>query len=232
MITRWLSTLRCWWRPKSLPPQGREGIAILGHREYVGGMWEEIGRLQFDFLVSRGLTPRSVLLDIACGSLRLGTHVIPYLDAGHYLGIEKEEGLVRAGLEKELDPQVVAQKLPEFVISSKFEFERFTRTADFAIAQSLFTHLPADRIRLCLRKLRPALTADGRVYATFFECQQPVSNPRDPHDHGFFRYTRADMIAFGRDAGLSAEYIGGWNHPRGQVIVEYRPRLCDAKKSE
>lgn len=232
MIARWLTSLRRLWRSGSLPPQGREGIEILGHREYVGGMWEEIGRLQFDFLVARGLTPQSVLLDVACGSLRLGRLVIPYLEPSHYLGIEKEEDLVRAGLEKELDPQIAAQKRPEFVISSEFEFDRFSRSADFAIAQSLFTHLPADRIRLCLRKLGSALAADGRFYATFFECERPVKNPRDPHDHGFFRYTRADMIAFGRDAGYTAEYLGAWNHPRGQVMVEYRPRPLGTRRGD
>lgn len=208
----------------SLRLQGPEGIVALGHREYVGGMWEEIGRLQFDFLVAHGLTPGSVLLDVACGSLRLGTLAIPYLEPGHYLAIEKEEGLVRAGLEQELDPRVVAGKHPEIVISSEFEFERLSLPADLAIAQSLFTHLPPDRIRLCLHRLRPALTADGSFYATFFEAERPADNPREPHDHRTFFYTRAEMLAFGEQAGFTARYLGAWNHPRGQVMVEYRRR--------
>ena len=28
------------------------------HRQFVGGMWEEIGRLQFDYAVKRGLPER------------------------------------------------------------------------------------------------------------------------------------------------------------------------------
>ena len=52
------------------------------HREYVGGMWESIGRLQFDFLINQGMKPESILLDIACGCLRLGVHAIPYLNKG------------------------------------------------------------------------------------------------------------------------------------------------------
>ena len=31
-------------------PVGAEGVAQLGHREYVGGRWHEIGKLQFEFL--------------------------------------------------------------------------------------------------------------------------------------------------------------------------------------
>ncbi len=32
----------------------------------IGGRWEEIGRLQFDFLVAEGLMPAHTLLDIGC----------------------------------------------------------------------------------------------------------------------------------------------------------------------
>ncbi len=40
----------------------------------VGGMWEEIGRLQFVFLVEKGLQPHHEMLDIGCGTLRGGRH--------------------------------------------------------------------------------------------------------------------------------------------------------------
>lgn len=50
-------------------PDGTVGMYLLGHREYVGGMWDEIGKLQFNFLLSRGLRPEHVFLDIACGPL-------------------------------------------------------------------------------------------------------------------------------------------------------------------
>src|ERR1700678_1283527 len=53
-------------------PDGALGLNLLGHREYVGGLWEVIGKLQFDFLISRGLKPEHVFLDIACGPLRGG----------------------------------------------------------------------------------------------------------------------------------------------------------------
>jgi hypothetical protein len=44
----------------ALKPQGEEAVEKLGHRNYVGGMWEEIGKLQFDFLSSRGSSLRIV----------------------------------------------------------------------------------------------------------------------------------------------------------------------------
>ena len=200
---------------------GPEGIKTAGHRRYIGGMWEEIGQLQFDFLVSQGLHPENVFCDVACGSLRAGVHLIPYLNPGNYLGIEKEEELVQAGVEKELSPAIVAEKKPEFVISSGFEFEKFSKHPQFAIAQSLFTHLPPEIIRLCFRKLLPAMASGGAFYATYFESETEASNPTEPHDHGFFVYTRKQIVEFGEAEGWKAEYIGGWNHPRDQVMVRY-----------
>jgi SAM-dependent methyltransferase len=170
-------------------PHGPEGIRAVGHRRYSGGMWEEIGKLQFDFLVSRGLKPEHVFCDVACGSLRAGVHLIPYLNPGNYLGIDKEQDLIDAGDKKELTPELVAEKQPEFVVSSAFEFERFSRQPQMAIAQSLFTHLPPELIRLCFRKLLPAMARGGEFYATFFRNTGEYANPTEAHDHGFFAYT-------------------------------------------
>lgn len=205
-----------------LDPEGDKGIEKRGHRDYVGGMWEELGKLQFDFLLSRGLKPSNYLLDIACGSLRLGVQSIPYLERSHYLGIEKESGLVKAGLEKELDSNVRNEKLPNIVISDSFEFEKLGQKADFAIAQSLFTHLPPNLINLCFKKLYPYLEDKGVFYATYFMAERKISNPDKPHDHGSFAYTPDEMCSFGETNNFTANYIGDWNHPRDQVIVEYK----------
>jgi SAM-dependent methyltransferase len=202
-------------------PHGPEGIRKAGHRRYIGGMWEEIGKLQFDFLVQQGLKPQHYFVDVACGSLRAGVHLIPYLEPGHYLGIEKEPELIEAGMEKEISPEIAKAKQPEFVVSDSFEFEKFSKVPDYGIAQSLFTHLPPAVIDLCFAKLRGHFSPDGVFYATYFESAEPVKNPDEPHDHGFFVYTRDHMLEFGTRNGWNAEYIGNWNHPRDQVIVKY-----------
>jgi SAM-dependent methyltransferase len=208
-------------RERGLAPQGPQGVAQIGHREYVGGMWDEIGKLQFDFLVSRGLEPRHYLCDVACGSLRAGIHFIRYLEPGHYLGIEKEQMLIDSGISQELGRDLNESKRPQFVVSSAFEFEKFADRADFALAQSLFTHLPPPIIELCLRKLREWIAPDGTFFATYFESATSIDNPSDPHDHGGFHYTRDEMLEFGERTGWRAEYIGDWNHPRRQVMVKY-----------
>lgn len=186
------------------------------------GAWEEIGRLQFDFLVSRGLRPDHTLLDVGCGSLRAGRLLIPYLDAGGYLGLDKEESLIRAGLVKELDASIRAQKKPRFVVSRAFEFERFGCYPDFALAQSLFTHLTPRAIELCLRKLRPWIRADRVFYCTWFVNDGSLNPPFDD-DYARFDYSLADIERFGTGAGFEMELIGEWGHPRGQQMVGFRP---------
>ena len=102
-LVRWAVQGRRNRRQSTATKHGPEGIKEMGHRQYVGGCWDEIGRLQFDYLVSQGLRPNHYLLDIACGSLRAGIHFIPYLEPGHYLGDRQgsgpDPGRHRAGIE-------------------------------------------------------------------------------------------------------------------------------------
>ena len=198
-------------------------IRLRGHRSYVGGLWDSVGRLQFDFLRAQGLEPRHYVLDIGCGSLRAGVHLIQYLEPGHYLGMEKEQLLLDSGIQKELGLNVYREKKPVLIASAAFEFERFGQTPDFALAQSVFTHMTPDVIKDCLRKLRASISPTGAFYATYFEASEAVQNPTKSNDLAGFRYTRAEMLGFGRETGWKAEYIGDWNHPRDQVMVRYLP---------
>jgi hypothetical protein len=88
------------------------GISQVGHRNYVGGLWERDRQLQFRYMIGEGLKPGHYFLDVACGSLRAGILFIPYLETGHYLGIDKEQSLIDAGINAELSQNVYEQKNP------------------------------------------------------------------------------------------------------------------------
>lgn len=207
----------------SITPEGIETINAIGHRDYVGGMWKEIGQLQFNFLVAQGLKPEHTLLDIACGSLRGGVHFINYLNVGNYLGLDKEQELINRGVEQELGKDEQAEKQPEFVISNCFEFDKFSKKPDYAIAQSLFTHLVESDIKRCLKKLKEFVGHKPLTFfATFFECETPKQGElKTSHSHAKFEYTRAQMEQFGKETGWQVEYIGDWGHPRGQKMAKY-----------
>lgn len=78
-------------------PEGEEGMRTRGYQKMVGGMWNEIGQLQFDYMRKQGLQPQHVFCDVACGSFRAGRFFIDYLNPGNYLGIDKQFVLVETG---------------------------------------------------------------------------------------------------------------------------------------
>ena len=78
-------------------PEGEEGLAVRTHRQMVGSKWDQLGELQLSFLMNEGLRPDHTFCDVACGSFRAGRLLIPYLDRGNYLAIEKQKELVDAG---------------------------------------------------------------------------------------------------------------------------------------
>ncbi|MAR05636.1 MAG: hypothetical protein CL862_00825 [Cyanobium sp. NAT70] len=206
--------------PDTLKPVGTAGVEALGHREYVGGKFYEIGKLQFDFLVSMGMRPRSVLLDIACGCFRLGLWAIPFLKKGHYLGIELEESLVKAGFGHELSREMAQLKKPNVIVNGEFNFSLLNSKADFAIAQSLFTHLSQEDMIRCLKNCKTALNQDGKFYVTFFIGEQEQIYD-ESHAHSYTVVTHQLIKQLGRECGYQTNIIGDWGHPRGQQMVEF-----------
>ncbi len=201
-------------------PEGESGIALLGHRRYVGGQWDKIGKMQFDFIVTRGMKTTDCFLDVACGALRGGVHYINYLEKGNYLGIDKEQSLIDVGIEKELGKELYDAKAPEFVLSDSFEFEKFSKKPQYAIALSLFTHLNPDDIQFCLRTQGAFVEPGHQFYATFFEGKSGTNRDAS-HSLDHFEYSKEEMIGFGKKSNWAPTYIGNWDHPRDQMMMLY-----------
>ncbi|MDY0870436.1 hypothetical protein [Dongia rigui] len=64
-----------------------------------------------DFLRKYGLQPNDVAVDYGCGSLRLGTAVMNFLEPGKYWGVDITDEFYKLGLDR-LDPAWVAAKAP------------------------------------------------------------------------------------------------------------------------
>jgi hypothetical protein len=205
--------------------EGKVGVRIVGHRAYIGGRWDEWGQVEFDFMLSRGLQPHHVLLDIGCGALRAGVHFIPYLEPGNYLGVEKEKALIRRALARELPREVRERKRPELVISGSFEFDRLSKPADFALAWSLFTHLNAYDLETCLRKLRAYVPPHHHFYASFGPGQSSGNAARS-HAHAAFHYSPEELAAMGERNGWRCDYIGRLEGTRvkRQEMMHFTPR--------
>lgn len=203
------------------------------HRVVIGDLWEELGALQFEYLRDNGLEPGSKLIDIGCGSLRGGVRFVSYLDAGNYFGLDSNASLLDAGFRRELTPLGLAHKAPraQLVANGEFDFGGFPDGFDFALAQSLFTHLPLNHLRLCLARLAPKMKIGGRFFATFFVMpdDHPIGAPVRHEIGGVTTYDWRDPYHYYvRDLAYAAEALpwrmvvrGAWNHPRDQQMVEF-----------
>jgi SAM-dependent methyltransferase len=194
----------------------------------VGGLWEAMGKLQFDYLVSEGLTPSARLLDIGCGSLRGGVRFAAYLLPGHYAGIDIDPDLIEAG-RQELSAAGLEGRDVSLRVTESFDMSALG-VFDFALAQSVFTHLPLNSIMRCLSCVEEVLSDGGRFYATFFPNstgyrlrrehievgELHIQLDRDPffYDPDVFRWAC-------EGSSLSAEYVGDWGHPRGQQMMRF-----------
>ena len=199
------------------------------HRAYIGGMWEEVGRLQFDFLHARGLRPSHKFLDVGCGALRGGVHFVQYLEPGHYYGVDGNPTILQAG-RHELARAGLADKEVHLAASDRFALDQFGQKFDYALALSLFTHLFGNTIVQCLAAVRDVLTPGGQFFATFFEAPRSVHlDPITHHpgaivthyDQDPFHYSFEEMQAMAKLANLSIKLIGEWNHPRDQRMLVF-----------
>ncbi len=199
-------------------------------------MWDEIGKLQFDFLVGRGLRPDHYLLDIGCGSLRGGVHFIRYLGTGRYFGVEKEESLLEAGRSVELKRYALAEKDPQLFKIDDFDLSALPPEVrfDFMLAQSVFTHLTPQLIELCVKRVMPRLRQKGVFYATFDESPDDESYSRGPHK---WRRDELRMVYYpfslfegiSQRVGATVEYVGEWGHPRHQKMIAFRSRAAEVR---
>jgi ubiquinone/menaquinone biosynthesis C-methylase UbiE len=244
MLRRLLNKIQRIFHPATVSPQphGREPevnaygrqlseqeIATKKHRALVGGLWDEIGQLQFEFMKAQGLLPEHKLLDIGCGAMRGGIHFVRYLNESNYYGLDINKSLIDAG-KLELDAIGLTHKLPNLLINDKFEFALFNAKFHFAIAISLFTHLFINNITRCLVEVNRVLRPGGRFYATFF--QSPTPAYLDPllhspgkittyYDRDPFHYSFSEMQNLASIANLEVNIVKDWSHPRDQKMLRF-----------
>jgi SAM-dependent methyltransferase len=197
----------------------RRGVA--DHKEAVGGMWDEVGPFQLAYLRSAGLQPGHSLLDIGCGSLRGGRHLIGYLDPGRYWGTDLSPVLLRAG-RRVVREEGLHHKRPHLLLARDFSFkELHGRRFEYVQAFGVFTDIPVEYVEACLGGIRTVLAPGGVFYATF--AAAPIYRP--DHAGKAFAYPARALAELGRKWELQVEVVDGFSrtHPKGHSLLRVRP---------
>lgn len=191
-----------------------------------------MGEKQFEYLVEQGLQPHHHFLDVGCGSLRGGIHFVRYLEPGHYCGLDIQQQLLDAG-RRELDAAGIDPTSARLLQDDAFSFGRFEQQFDFALAQSVFTHLPLNTIMRCLAEIEGVLKPGGRFYATFFKHPGPRLNTESlRQSETVTTHPDADPFHYDPDvfrwavegSTLDVELLGDWDHPRNQQMLRFSKR--------
>lgn len=185
-------------------------------KKAVGGYWEELGRLQFDFLISQGLKPSDRLLDIGCGTLRSGRFFIGHLGVENYWGFDISKVAISHALELVVSEQL-AFKRPTIFTSldnlndSRLNGEKF----DLLWAQSVFTHLTAEYIVHYFEHCAKLMKEGGRFYFTYDDSTEPRVD-RDVD----FAYPFSFFQDLAKRNGLTlTDQSSFYKHPRNQRML-------------
>ena len=119
------------------------------------------GRDEFMAAVRSGLRPHHYYLEVGCGGLVSGRHVVRFLLRGRYYCIEESEYLLRAAVEYEVPAAGLIHKRPRFFLNDNVNVNALLerKTAWVSEAPSLFDYVvlrqpwPTDKLEAAVRKL-------------------------------------------------------------------------------
>lgn len=184
------------------------------YRAFVGPPedYDLIAAMTFGLLTALGLRQHHSILDIGCGSLRIGRMLIPYLNPTGYTGMEPSQWLIEEGIDRECGRDQIAIKKPNLVIGARPDAISSKARFDFALAQSIFSHADLDTIRSWIHALSRHLEDDGAFIFTFIdaEADNTASGWTYPE---CVSYRRDTLELLSKDAGFRF-HILDWRHPR------------------
>lgn len=172
--------------------------------------WLKNGQKQFDYLRKHGLEPHHRVLEIGCGNLRAGWHLIDFMDAGNYYGVDISTEVLFAAWDTVVR-QNLAGKLPVLTLVKDMRFA-FLPDDHFDIvhAHSVFSHSPLPIIEECLANVGRIMKPAGFFDFTFNRTHgQEYDRLRED-----FYYRSESLIAAAERHGLQARFMDDWEELR------------------
>jgi ubiquinone/menaquinone biosynthesis C-methylase UbiE len=140
-----------------------------GHRIHVGGDWSPISLWQHNWIKKNISSYHNAkMLDLGCGSLRLGHLLIPEMQPENYIGFDINRNLINKGIEHEIDNSIIEKKKPKFITNNDMNFEEIEdNSLDYVWCYAVFIHVNDDTVSKALQNLRHKLKPNAPIYSTF-----------------------------------------------------------------
>jgi hypothetical protein len=187
------------------------------YRAFVGpsSLYGTNGAIQFQLLLAAGLSHRQTVLEVGCGSLRLGKMLIVFLDSGHYSCIEPNSWLFQAALRFEMGVEIQKVKSPHFFPVRDFRIPAHQQPVvpyDFMIAYSVFSHTNRPLLRKALANLKKVMGNSTVLLATFAIPDHDVVASTETKEQWIYPdlvlYTSQDVVDIAKEHGLVANNLG------------------------
>jgi energy-coupling factor transporter ATP-binding protein EcfA2 len=198
------------------------------HRRVVGGAtWDEAGERHLAFLREHGLRPEHHVLDLGCGSLRTGVHLLKYLEEGHYVGVDHDAALIEAGVKVEAPLAGVDPSRGHYYVSSVTNLAMLDGCFDVIFNVGVVQDAPLEDVAKMFAAAIAKLAPGGRMFVAFFEAPSPVvlepierPGPSWSYFDRPLRHVDYTTLARFADAcGGHPERLGDWGDPHGQTMM-------------
>jgi hypothetical protein len=108
--------------------------------------YEQSGVTELERLRNAGLKPHHVCVDYGCGSLRVGQHLIRYLNASRYWGLDTTDQFFKMGVDL-IGQALVRDKQPHLhVIAPAALADTAAARPDFIYSNAVVLHVPPEEI--------------------------------------------------------------------------------------
>jgi len=134
-------------------------------RGYVGTD-PKSGAVQFELLRRQGLEPTSNVLEVGCGFLNAGCHLMRFLEPGRFFGIDPNEWVREKAMEVAEVRGLVERARPTFLSGDDFDASSLGIEFDHVLSHSILSHAAHFQLGQFLENVGKVLAPEGRIVAS------------------------------------------------------------------
>lgn len=184
------------------------------------GNWQKTMLLNF---IPQSEVSDKTVLDIGSGAMRFGTFILPLLSKGMYIGVDPFDRYV--ALARKIAAWMQCEDRVNITHTLNFDFPPDAQV-DFAMCQSVFTHLSEPQVLDCLNKMLPIMKKGSTFVFTYITTkyaethhkgryymqEMPIVGSRLPSTRIFQEFADKHGLTF-------EDNYNKYPHPTGQLVA-------------